>query len=201
MVDGICRTAVGDCVDCPLGRSKLPRTIGYGPLSAQVAVVGIAPTCHGPSEQIGAFQIPLVTELRRRRESIPRLSPSTRMFWSIATDAGWDLVNTYSTNAVKCALPRNREPNYIEFRACAEHLRMELWNLLNLRLVLAYGSLAGVALGLEHGAAVGRLEGSLADIHVLRHPTHTVRKQTGRTGEVEKLREIVDRYGLRGVRG
>jgi len=133
---------------------------------------------------LGAFLIPYVV-----RWSGLKLVGSARAFHAVARAAELDLRRVYSTNAVKCALAGNRAPTPAEVIRCASmHLWEELTSLRNLRVVLIYGKAVGDPLGLSDFGLRRRVDGTLAEAVLLRHPNSVLRKWTRVEPEARNLR-------------
>jgi uracil-DNA glycosylase len=184
-----------DCRACGLGELELPRSSGFGPDDAEVAVVGINPAVRAKPGLRGAF---LIADLARiwgtGRWRALRLVGAERAFAGIADAAGLRLERVYSTNAVKCATPGNRRPTDEELRRCHEtHLRTELEALPNLRVVLAFGACVGTVLGLSDFGATVTIEGTIARGILLRHPVATLRRWTRLSKEATTIREFLRR--------
>jgi uracil-DNA glycosylase family 4 len=186
------------CRECPLGELGLPQNLGAGPADAEVAVVGINPSVHATDGDAGAF---LLGRLARRpeiwaRRGALRIRGAARAFVALAEFSGLDVCRAYSTNLVKCATPSNRRPTAEEVETCRRtHLKAELEGLLELRVVLAFGACVGTALlGSSDFGATGTLEGTTAEVLLLRHPVYTLRRWTKRSSEGAKIRTFLRRW-------
>ena len=182
------RTAA--CRACGLGCLELPRCVGFGPASAEVAIVGLNPSVRAAGAGcVGCFLIPTLARLGRRAAAL-KLQGAARAFYHLSREAGVDLRRVYATNAVKCATPGNRALSPEEVRTCGTtHLTTELETLPNLRTVLVFGAAAGAFLGLSDFGARTRVEGTLAEAVLLRHPISTLRKWTNLGRDARRLRE------------
>lgn len=186
------RRDASDCKACQLGGLDLPRCVGYGPADAEVAVMGINPSIHARSGILGAFDIPHLELFQRNGWTPARLMGSERALWELVTLSGLNLSAVYSTNALKCATPENREPTCQEVSTCVTtHLKAELRSLRNPRTVLVLGRVAGLALGLSDFGERRRVEGTTAEAVLLRHPVATLRRWTARETEAARWREAL----------
>jgi DNA polymerase len=189
------------CELCPLGSPRLTYCVGAGPIDAEVAVVGINPAVRAVPGIRGAFIIPILARAGRRWRAL-RLVGAERAFAHLADEAGLRLDRVYSTNAVKCATPGNREPTAEELRTChANHLKRELEALPNLRVVLAFGRCVGTVLGLSDFGATTTVEGTIAQGLLLRHPVATLRRWTRLSKEATTIREFLRRWSPSSTRG
>ncbi|MHC4574026.1 MAG: uracil-DNA glycosylase family protein [Planctomycetota bacterium] len=192
------------CRGCELGDLGLPQNLGAGPPDAEVAVVGINPSVQTTDAERGAFLLGRLAtrpEVWARRHSL-RIRGAARAMVALAEFSGLDVCRTYSTNLVKCATPSNRAPTREEVDAClGTHLRAELEGLPELRAVLAFGACVGRALlGSSDFGATGTLEGTTAEVLVLRHPIYTLRRWTKRSSEGTKIRTFLRRWAPSSVR-
>ena len=174
-----------DCAVCALGAAGLPRCFGFGPVSARVAFVGIAPSVRAAGAgRRGAFLVPLLARAQRYPGTrwgryVEHLSGAARALKAIVEASGVSLWDVYSTNAVKCALPGNRAPTPAEVELCARtHLTTELASLPDLRTVICWGRVSGLPLGLSDFGQRVRVAGTLAEAVLLKHPVATLRRWT-----------------------
>jgi uracil-DNA glycosylase family 4 len=110
----------------------------FGPLEAQLLVVGLAPGLRGANFTGRPFTGDYAGDLLYKSllefgfaEGVYKASP----------DDGLSLKNCRVTNAVRCLPPENK-PVGSEIKRCQEFLVSEMDNLPNLRLVLALGKIA-----------------------------------------------------------
>jgi uracil-DNA glycosylase len=192
----------GPCRACGLGGLGLPKLRAVGPPDAEVAVVGINPSVRTMNFEAGAFFVPTLAKFwASGRWRALRLGGSPRAFAAIADGAGLDLARVFSANLVKCATPGNRRPTPEEVTTCAERfLRRELEALPDLRAVLIFGRVAGVALGLSDFGEVSPVEGTAAVGILLRHPISTLRKWTRLPTETETVRGFLTRFAPSSLR-
>lgn len=71
------------------------------------------------------------------------------------------------------------------------HLDLELGELADLRLVLVLGRAAGAPLGLSDFGQRARVEGTLAEAVLMRHPVATLRRWTQVNSEAMRWREVL----------
>lgn len=160
-------------------------------------MVGINPAKRAVDGVKGAFIVPYLAIFQRYGRVPPRLRGAERAFWELARLAGLDLSAVYSTNALKCATPGNRAPTPAEVSQCVRmHLSLEMTSLENLRMVLVFGRVAGVSLGLSDFGQRRRVEGTLAEATLLRHPVATLRRWTAREAEAGRWREVLSGRAL-----
>jgi hypothetical protein len=172
--------------------------VGFGPGDAEVAVVGINPAVRAADGVKGAFVIPYLAVFQRYGKVPPKLQGAERAFWELARLSGLDLSAVYSTNALKCATPGNRGPTPAEVDACARtHLTLEMTSLTSLRIILVLGRAAGAHLGLSSFGAKRRVDGTLAEAVLLRHPVATLRRWTAREAEAARWRAALSGRALR----
>ncbi|MDE2120715.1 MAG: uracil-DNA glycosylase [Betaproteobacteria bacterium] len=142
----------------------------FGPLSAPLLIVGLAPGMHGanatnrPFTGDGAGPLLYGTlgqlGLAEREPAVGVGDPPD----SIRPDDGMRMLDCRICNAVKC-LPPDNKPQTAEVRECNAYLRTELAAMPRLAVVLALGTVA-------HGAvlqALGRKLSSARFAHGARH--------------------------------
>jgi uracil-DNA glycosylase family 4 len=185
-----------DCPLCPRlvayreeNRRKWPEWFNapvpsFGPLSARLLVVGLAPGLKGANRTgrpfTGDFAGTLLYETLIK-------SGFARGTYGASPDDGLELIDCRIVNAVRCAPPKNL-PDPSEIIACNTFLRAELQGMPHLEAVLALGHVAHLAVlkayGLGHGAyrfrhgAVHALPDGLLLVdsyHVSRYNTQTGR--------------------------
>lgn len=181
-----------DCRACDLGFLGLPRCVGYGPVVAEVAVVGINPSVRAVDGET-AFRVADFVRVGERAAGL-RLTGALRAFWHLSRLSGLELSLAYVTNAVKCATPGNRVPTAEEIEACLRsHLTLEMSSLGNLRRVLVLGRIVGAHLGLSDFGCHRTLDGTLAEATLLRHPVATLRRWTRLPVEAAAWRSALGR--------
>ncbi len=142
----------------------------FGPLSARLLVVGLAPGLHGanasnrPFTGDGAGPLLYATlgglGLASREPPVRQGDPPA----SIRADDGMRMLDCRICNSVKC-LPPGNKPLPAEVRECNAYLRAEMQAMPSLAVVLALGTVA-------HGAvlhALGRKASSARFAHGARH--------------------------------
>lgn len=162
-------------------------------------MVGINPAVRAVDGVRGAFLVPYLARFQAMGKEPSGLRGAERAFWELARLAGLDLSEVYSTNALKCATPGNRCPTPAEVKTCGTiHLTKELSSLGNLRTVLVLGRMTGLAFhGLSDFGSRRRVEGTLAEATLLRHPVATLRRWTIREREAARWREALFERGPR----
>jgi uracil-DNA glycosylase family 4 len=171
----------------------------FGPMDAQVLIVGLAPGLRGANRTGRPFTGDFAGELLY--QTTARFHLSTGTYRAEGND---DLqLHCRITNAVRCVPPGNR-PLPEEIRACRPFISAEIAAMLNLRGIIALGRIAHEtvvrALGLalpgypfSHGALHELPEGCvLADsYHCSRQNTNTGRLTTAMFETV--FRQLLDR--------
>lgn len=168
---------------------------GFGPATARLWVVGLAPAAHGANRTGRMFTGDRSGDWLFAALWRAGLATSPR---SVAAGDGTELVGTRITSAVHCAPPQNR-PTPEERRRCAPWLARELALLTRVRVVLALGRLAHEAVcdlvGLRPRPRFGHgAEAPLPGDRVLIDSYHPSQQNTftGRLTEV-MLDEVVGR--------
>jgi len=119
----------------------------FGPASARLLIVGLAPGMHGANRTGRPFTGDHAGILLY--QTLHRYGFATRSE-SLSADDGLELLDCRISNAVKCLPPQNK-PEPQEVRRCNAHLADELSALPRLRVILALGSVAHRAVLLAHG--------------------------------------------------
>ena len=139
-----------DCTRCPRLAEFLAETHqrypdywarpvpSFGPASASILIVGLAPGMHGANRTGRPFTGDFAGILLY--ETLHELGLATRAE-SIAADDGLQLRNARIANAVKCVPPQNK-PLPDEIRRCNAYLRTELQQLRAVKVILALGRIA-----------------------------------------------------------
>ena len=133
----------------------------FGPLSAKLLVLGMAPGLKGANQTgrpftndyAGALLYPVLKQFGLAKGSYGRRA-----------DDGFELIDTRVTNAVRCVTPQNKVIA-AEASACRPFLLAELNALSELKAVLALGSVAHNALL----AALGCKQSAYKFAHCARH--------------------------------
>ncbi len=125
---------------------------GFGPRSARLLVVGLAPGLKGANRTGRPFTgdhagILLYETLRRAGLAVGA--------YAAAADDGLSLRDCRIVNAVRCVPPENK-PLPAEIAACRPFLAAEFAAMPNLRAVLALGRIAHEAVLRAHGLTPGR---------------------------------------------
>ena len=115
----------------------------FGPRSARLLIVGLAPGLHGANRTGRPFTGDHAGGLLYA--TLDKFSFSRGRF-DARPDDGLKLVDCRVTNAVRCLPPENK-PTGAEVRACQPFLRAEIAGLSRLRVILALGAIA-------HGAVL-----------------------------------------------
>jgi uracil-DNA glycosylase family 4 len=159
----------------------------FGDPNARLLIVGLAPGMHGANRTGRPFTGDHAGILLYA--TLHKLGFATRPI-SVAADDGLELVDARITNSVKC-LPPGNKPLPLEIKVCNDFLRVELEQSRDVRVILALGAIAHVAVlrasglapsayrfahGAEHKLSAGRL---LVDsYHCSRYNTQTRRLTT-----------------------
>ncbi len=125
---------------------------GFGPRSARLLIVGLAPGLKGANRTGRPFTgdhagILLYETLRRAGLAVGA--------YAAAADDGLSLRDCRIVNAVRCVPPENK-PLPAEIAACRPFLAAEFAAMPNLRAVLALGRIAHEAVLRAHGLTPGR---------------------------------------------
>ena len=147
----------------------------FGPRSASMLVVGLAPGMHGANasnrpftgDGAGPLLYGTLTALGlAERQPAVRIDDAPA---SITYDDGLRMLDCRICNAVKC-LPPDNKPSPAEVRECNAYLRAELASMPRLAVVLALGTVAHAAV-LQ---ALGRRVSSARFAHGARHELDTL---------------------------
>jgi uracil-DNA glycosylase family 4 len=153
-----------DCPRCPrlaafreTWRTKEPTWFNapvpsFGPLSARLLVVGLAPGLQGANRTGRPFTGDYAGVLLY--ETLGRFSFS-RGTYGAHPDDGLELVDCRITNAVRCVPPENK-PLPVEIKTCREFLVPTIGEMKKLRAIVVLGRIA-------HDSTVRALGGKLAD--------------------------------------
>jgi uracil-DNA glycosylase family 4 len=192
MTDRLLIMRTENCLECNLGNLNLPKCIGFGPYNSEVAVVGLNPSVRADKEGcFGCFLIPKFAELGESSEKL-KLQGAGRAFYHLSKLAGLNLRRVYSTNAVKCATPKNRKLSYEEVNKCWKmNLKRELMMLPRLKKILVFGKQAGLVLGLKNFGRRVKVKGTRAQAVLLRHPISTLRKWTNLKRDALTIRKEI----------
>lgn len=136
---------------------------GFGPRSAQILIIGLAPGLKGANRTGRPFTgdyagVLLYETLLRHGLALGR--------YGADPDDGLELIDCRIVNAVRCAPPMNL-PEPAEVSTCNRFLVTELQLMTNLRAVLALGVLAHTALLRAYGLPPGRVRFRHGTIHEL----------------------------------
>ena len=123
----------------------------FGPLTAKLLVVGLAPGLRGANRTGRPFTGDYAGDLLYQTLIQQGLA---RGEYLASPDDGLELVDCRITNAVRCLPPQNK-PVGKEINACRPFLGEELRNLAELQVVVALGRIA-------HDSVVRALEGRIA---------------------------------------
>ncbi|NNF77371.1 MAG: uracil-DNA glycosylase [Rhizobiales bacterium] len=110
----------------------------FGPASAQLLIVGLAPGMQGANKTGRPFTGDWAGDLLYGTLDIFGFSRGT---FAARPDDGLELVDCMITNAVRCLPPQNK-PVGAEIRTCNQHLVQRIKELPNLRAILALGRIA-----------------------------------------------------------
>ena len=170
------------CTECPrlTGHLRVQRVsfptyhngpvAPFGPVDAEVLVVGLAPGMHGANRTGRPFTGDYAGVLLF--ETLHRFGFANQAT-GIAPDDGLELINCRITNAVKCLPPENK-PETKEIKACNHFLAQEL-ALCRPRAVLALGLIA-------HNAVIAALGGKRQSMPFKHGAMHAFRDAASAAG-------------------
>jgi DNA polymerase len=155
------RTAVAQCVECPLHAKRTNTVFGVGDERASWLFVG-----EGPGADEDAVGEPFVGQAGRLLDN---------MLAAMGLKRGEDV---YIANVVKCRPPNNRNPDSAEMSCCEPYLARQI-ELIRPRLIVALGKIAASHL-LQTNVAVASLRGRVHDYRgtpliVTYHPAYLLR--------------------------
>jgi uracil-DNA glycosylase family 4 len=174
----------------------------FGPLSARLLIVGLAPGLRGANRTGRPFTGDYAGDLLY--ETLTRFGFATGSY-AARTDDGLALVDARITNAVRCVPPENK-PTPAEIKTCRSFLESTIVEMVNLRAILTLGrishestisaldhsrSAAPFGHGTSHG--IGKLR-VFASYHCSRYNTSTgVLTQDMFRAVVAMVRDYLDR--------
>jgi uracil-DNA glycosylase family 4 len=133
----------------------------FGPITARIAIVGLAPGMHGANRSARPFTGDYAgLLLYQTLHELGLVSQPQSTAW----DDGLTLTNTRILNAVKCVPPENK-PDPDEIRRCNDFLKAELAAMKSARVYVALGLVAHEAIL----RAVGRKRSELKFGHAAEH--------------------------------
>lgn len=107
----------------------------FGPLSAPLLIVGLAPGLRGANQTGRPFTGDFAGDLLYATLTVHGFTAGT---YGARAGDGFALVGCRVTNAVRCVPPENK-PETLEFAACRPYLQAEIAAMPSLRVVLALG--------------------------------------------------------------
>lgn len=110
----------------------------FGDITAELLIVGLAPGLHGANQTGRPFTNDYAGDLLYPTLIKFGLAKGT---YGKRADDGLSLINTRITNAVRCVPPQNK-PLPEEVKTCAPFLKSEIEAMVNLKLIIALGTLA-----------------------------------------------------------
>ena len=167
------KSAVAQCVICPLHAKRNKTVFGVGDESADWMFIG-----EGPGADEDALGDPFVGQAGRLLDS---------MLAAIRLKRG---ENVYIANIVKCRPPGNRNPEPDEAQKCEPYLQRQI-DLVKPKLIVALGRVAAVNL-LARDASIASLRGRVLDykgipLLVTYHPAYLLRSLTEKSKAWEDL--------------
>jgi uracil-DNA glycosylase family 4 len=124
---------------------------GFGDPHARLLIVGLAPGKHGANRTGRPFTGDFAGILLY--ETLYKFGMASAPISSSVAD-GLELIGARITNSVKCVPPANK-PLPMEIRTCNDFLRAELEQSLDVKVILALGTIAHVAVLRAVGLSVG----------------------------------------------
>jgi DNA polymerase len=167
------KSAVAQCVACPLHARRKNTVFGVGDENADWMFVG-----EGPGADEDALGDPFVGQAGQLLDS---------MLAAIKLKRG---ENVYIANIVKCRPPGNRNPEPDEAHKCEPYLQRQI-ELLKPKLIVALGRVAALNL-LSKDASIASLRGRVLDykgipLLVTYHPAYLLRSLTEKAKAWEDL--------------
>ena len=111
---------------------------GFGDLSAEILLVGLAPAAHGGNRTGRVFTGDKSSEFLYKCLYKAKISNQS---YSINLNDGLKLKNAFITTALKCVPPGDK-PTKIELNNCFGFFKKEIEHLKNLKIIVALGKIA-----------------------------------------------------------
>lgn len=168
-------TPAADCPLCPRlaafrgqNRSRFPSyhnapVPAFGPLSARLLVVGLAPGLHGANQTGRPFTGDYAGDLLYA--TLLEFGFAQGAYGERADD-GLELVDTRISNAARCVPPENK-PTPEEMRTCRPFLVDEIAHMPNLRAVVALGQVSHASVVSAFGGVPSRVRFAHGALHTL----------------------------------
>ena len=111
---------------------------GFGDLSAEILLVGLAPAAHGGNRTGRVFTGDRSADFLYK--CLHKAKMSNQKTSKNKTD-GLKLYNTYVTTALKCVPPGDK-PTFLELKTCFNYFKQEIDLLKNVKIIIALGKIA-----------------------------------------------------------
>jgi uracil-DNA glycosylase family 4 len=142
----------------------------FGADAPRILIVGLAPGMHGANRTGRPFTGDFAGELLY--QTLHELGLSTRAE-SVSADDSLRLKNVRIANAVKCVPPENK-PLPDEIRQCNAYLKVELRELVKVRVILALGRVAHDAVLMAEGLKRSQFAFGHGNEHALGQARHLI---------------------------
>ncbi|MEM9356664.1 MAG: uracil-DNA glycosylase [Pseudomonadota bacterium] len=140
----------------------------FGPASAQLLIVGLAPGMQGANRTGRPFTGDYAGDLLYQTLDIYGFSSGT---YGASPDDGLELIDCMITNAVRCLPPQNK-PTTAEINSCRPFLAARIAALPNLRAVVALGRIAHDATVVAFGLRKSAVKFGHGARHEIERPDH-----------------------------
>ncbi|MFM2045716.1 MAG: hypothetical protein RLY86_4292 [Pseudomonadota bacterium] len=168
-------TPSSDCPLCPRlaafrgqNKAKFPAyhnapVPSFGPVSARLLIVGLAPGLHGANQTGRPFTGDWAGDLLYETLGAFGFAAGT---YAERADDGLTLVDTRITNAARCVPPENK-PTPEEVRTCRRFLLGEIASLPGLKAVVALGQISHTSVVAAFGGTPSRVKFAHGAVHPL----------------------------------
>ncbi len=176
------RAKFQNCLDCPLGKTRMKFVFGSGNPEAILMFVGEAP---GADED---------------RQGEPFVGAAGQLLTKMIQAMGLSRDRVFIANILKCRPPANRTPQPDEIAACI-HMLLEQIRIVQPRFICALGATAAHAL-LNSQESIGRLRGRFHDafnakLLVTYHPSALLRNPAWKRPAWEDLQALMNEMAPR----
>lgn len=176
------RAELGECLRCPLGKSRNNIVFGRGSEKARLVFVGEAP---GREEDLAGE---------------PFVGEAGRLLTKIIQAMGFEREQVYICNVLKCRPPGNRNPRPEEINVCEPFLRGQL-RVIGPEVVVALGTFSAQSL-LQSREPISRLRGRFHDYHGIAlmptfHPAYLLRNPAMKRHVWDDMQVVMKRLGVK----